>query len=282
MAIYHRGKCEYAKLEGVSITRLKEIARSPLRYQYFLSHDRPETKARALGTAAHTAVLEPERFLLDYALWTSKGDDGKTKQRRGKKWEEFKGANSDKRIIRIDEYNEAVAIRDAIRADPVAMKYLAMGRPEVAMTWTDAHAGTPARGRIDWLTTVNGRPWLVDLKKTTSVDPTAFARDCARYDYHLQAAYYSDGYEANTGVTPGFAIVAVEESEPIDVAVFVVPPDVLDIGRDEYRKLLEIYKECSAQNDWPGVGRGQELTLALPAWALPDDDDTADLGLTGW
>lgn len=280
--LYSRKECRYGDLRGVHITQLKELRRSPLHYQHRLKNGRKSTPALEFGSATHVACLEPERFLLDFALWKSEADDGKKKVRRGSAWDEFQATHAGKTIIRDEEYDEAIAIRDAVRADPVAMKYLAMGRPEVSMTWTDAHTGMACVGRLDWETKVDGHPAIVDLKTTRNAGPIFFQRDVAKLDYHLQLAFYADGYEAATGKTPRVVVVAVESTPPYDVVTYIVPADVIEIGRDQYRQLLETHRDCTALGEWPGQGMGQELTLRLPAWAVPDDDDTAELGLTGW
>jgi hypothetical protein len=281
--LHYRGKFDYPSLPGINITSLKELGRSPLHYRHRLENPREPTRSLELGTIGHVAVLEPERFLREFVLWDAKTEDGeKTAPRRGKKWDAFKGQHSGKQIIRSDEYDVAIALRDAVRSDAVAMKYLAMGKPEVAMTWNDEHSGLACKGRVDWITNVEQVDCIVDLKGTRNASPESFSRDCAKLNYHLQLAFYADGYEAATGKVPRVVVVAVEFEAPHDVVVYIVPADVIEIGRDEYRKLLERHKECSSRKEWPGVADGVEQVLALPAWALPDDEDTSDLGLIGW
>src|SRR5690606_4436228 len=59
---------DYLALPGVSITRLKELGRSPQHYRY--RRDNPKESAPlTLGRAAHCAVLEPERYERDHAVW---------------------------------------------------------------------------------------------------------------------------------------------------------------------------------------------------------------------
>jgi hypothetical protein len=277
--LYLRGECEYDKLPGVSITRLKELRRSPLHYQYRLQNPKEPTKSMELGTSTHIAALEPERFLREYALWSSERADGSTRIRRGKEWDEFQEMHAGKTIIRDEEYDKAIAIRDAVRADAVAMKYLAMGRPEVAMTWTDPETKTECRGRTDWITTIAKRPYIVDLKGTRNANHIWFSRDVARLDYHLQAAYYADGYETISGTAPGVIVVAVEFEPPHDVVTYVIPDDVLQVGRDQYRQLLAELGMCATTGEWFGSGRGIEQTLQLPAWAVPNEDDVGGIGL---
>src|SRR5512133_3499649 len=77
---------EYLQLPGLSISALKLLRQSPLKFKHNLTAPRVETAAMALGTAVHTAVLEPHRLPTDYITW-----EGGT--RRGKEWDAFKAAN---------------------------------------------------------------------------------------------------------------------------------------------------------------------------------------------
>ena len=63
---------EYHASEGISASGLKLIGRSPLHYwAAYLDpkrEPRVETPALKLGTAIHTAVLEPMRFADEYVV----------------------------------------------------------------------------------------------------------------------------------------------------------------------------------------------------------------------
>src|SRR5690606_23387193 len=157
--------------------------------------------------------------------------------------------------------------------------YFETGEPELALQWHDAETGTLCKGRIDWLNTDSG-PVLVNLKTCREVTPFAFSRQAAQLSYHVQDAYYADGYERATGERARVVIVTVEQAAPHDVVVYRVPDEVLDIGRDEYRRWLTVLQECQRTCRWPGIGEDAELEFSLPAWLVPDDSDVADLGLT--
>ncbi len=62
-----------------------------------------------LGRATHTAVFEPERFQLDYALWH--GD------RRGKAYKEFaeEATQQGRSILKETEQDTALAIKTPLR-----------------------------------------------------------------------------------------------------------------------------------------------------------------------
>lgn len=267
---------EYRALPGTSITRLKELRRSPLHYRYALAHPK-ETTALRLGTAAHVAVLEPERFSSQFAIWARRSEKtGNLCPKNGQWWEAFQGENVGRDIISIDEAESALAIQKAVRADPDAMKYLEQGDPEVTLQWT-LH-GRPCKGRVDWLTWIDGRPYLVGLKSARDCREYIFGYAAWKLAYHLQWAYYFDGYGFIKEENPGVKEIVVESAPPHAVAVYNVTDDIIQQGRDEYMVLHEQLEECERSGEWPGPVRG-ETNLTLPTQAYASNDDLSELGL---
>jgi exodeoxyribonuclease VIII len=270
----------YTSLERVNISHLKEMARSALHYHYRATNPRGDTKAMSFGRSVHTAILEPERFASEYVVWDQLTESGELRPRRGKAWDAFVSFNPGKTIIRLDEYNFACAVRDAVRAKPVAMKYLADGQPEVSMVWEDAATSTPCKGRLDWVTRIDGDDVIVGIKKTRDLDPRRFSQQAASLLYYLQWGFYHDGYFASAGRTPRVVEVVVEAEAPFDCVVYLIPPEVIDRGRDEYRALLERLGECQRADRWPGRAEN-EVIFELPAYLQDEgaesEEDPADL-----
>jgi hypothetical protein len=270
---------EYAALPGVSITRLKELARSPKHYRHRLTHSL-ESAALTLGKAAHVAVLEPERFDRDHAVWGAveahKTEAGKVRPRNGKDFDAFVAANKGREILTIDERDDAMAIQRAVRGDETAMRYLASGDPEVTMQWaTGAHR---SKGRLDWLTKDEGFDVLVGLKTARDCRHFIFATAAAKLGYHLQWAYYLDGFTAITGRPAKVVEIVVESQPPHAVATFIITTDIIEQGRSEYVALLERLAECEGANEWPGPHVGEQH-LTLPSWAYDRHDGVDGLGL---
>lgn len=276
---------EYHGLPGVSITRLKELRRSPKHYQYRLANP-AFTKPLSLGTAAHCATLEPERFARQFAVWSRRGESGTLCPRKGQYWDDFIKRSPGKTIITEDEGLDALALARAVRADPCAMRYLESGEPEVTMQWklvreslTRKPVTIDCRGRADWLTHLDGEPYLVGLKTARDCRPFVFGNAAARLGYHLQWAFYLDGYHAITGKTAKLREIVVESAPPYDVVVYDIPEDIVLQGRGEYETLLRQLVECQARNEWLGCANGLEQILTLPTWAYDAQDDLAELEL---
>lgn len=263
---------DYLQHPGLSASRLKILSRSPLAYRYALDHpDHESTPSQALGTAVHTAILEPDRFHGEYTVW----DGG---ARRGKDWEAFKARHADRAILTSDEFNLVIGMRDSVMGFEPARRYLSEGQSEVTMVWK--WDGRLYKGRADRITTVDGCPVIVDIKTTKDARPFKFGADAFRFGYHIQFALYHDGYQEITGKAPRFIVIAVESKEPFEPAVFEVPVEVIERGRDEYMHLVSVLDECEASNHWPPACE-TEQRLTLPAWAYDqEDEDLSDLGLT--
>lgn len=280
---------EYQALPGIGITRLKELKRSGLHYQFRLANPKV-TQPLVLGSAAHCATLEPERFKRQFAVWRRRSENtGNLCPRNGQHWEAFKGnVAPGQEIITEDDELIALAIAKAVRADPCAIRYLEAGDPEVTMQWDrpmedEFRRFTPytvaCKGRVDWLTHIDGRAYLVGLKSARDARPLIFGTAAARLSYHLQWAYYLDGYVAITGRVPKLREIVVESEAPHDVVVFDIPEDVVLQGREEYVTLLCHLRQCEERSEWLGCGNGTEQVLTLPSWVYPQGDDIVDLGL---
>ena len=157
-------------------------------------------------------------------------------------------------------YNVEMTIA-AIRRHPLAGPIVETARHEVSVIWDDEETGVRCKGRIDLMR--DGR--LDDLK--TTQDCRAFNRTVERYCYHWQAAMYLDGAIAN-GMSPDLEwgwIVAephttfrVEVSEPLSIAD-------IEVGRDEYRAALRLYKRCMDADSWP-ASAGVPVRYGLSRW----------------
>lgn len=256
---------DYASIPATNWSLLKELRRSPLHYRHRLTTPLADTARMAFGRAVHCAVLEPDRFPLEYIVW-----DG---ARRGKEWAAFKLASGHRTILTADEYRTCLAVRDSVRSDPVAAPYLQDGESEVTIQWTDDATGIKCKARLDYFSAAA----LVDVKTTADVTDRIFGALAARMGYHGQMAFYHDGLAAN-GCDVPVKIIAVEAEPPHDVAVFDVDEDALWAGRQLYRGLLAMLAGCLETERWPGRYQ-TEVPLALPAWVYPDMDD--EMVLTG-
>lgn len=241
---------QYDALPHLNWSRLKLIERSPAHYVSGYSGD---SAAFRLGTAAHSATLEPGQFAADYVVYT----EG---IRRGKKWDAFEmdAITAGKTVLNQKEHNEATQIANAVRSNPAASRYLSGGAAEQALVWR--LGDFDCKGRADYIGDA-----IVDLKSTGDASPRGFAYSCAKYGYFGQAAWYSDGQFKATGVRKPFVFVAVEKTPPYVVTVFRVPDEVLAAGREQYLTLLGRLDYCKKNNFWGGYSESEVVDLEMPS-----------------
>jgi exodeoxyribonuclease VIII len=266
---------DYRSIDALNISRLKALLRSPQHYLHELANPR-RTEAMALGTAAHCAVLEPERFARDYAVWTNRTASGRMSPRNGKVWDAFVAANAGKTILTEDDAETTQTLAAAVHLNPLAMRYLERGEPEV--TLQSELGGRPCKGRVDWLTTIDNRAAIVGLKTARDCRHFAFGAAAAKLGYALQWAFYFDLFAKIREDAPLMVEIVVESAPPHAMAVYRIPDDVLVYGREEYQRLMRLLEQCEAANEWPGpVPQEEELTL--PSWCYQGEDDITELGL---
>lgn len=271
---------EYHSGPGISKSHLDVVARSPFHYwAKYLNPNRPEpetpTQAMILGTATHTAILEPDLFPSQYITLPENAPKRPTSAQLKAKnpsaetilaidwWEDFEKANAGKIILTPDDYATCMAMRDAVHTHPVAAQLLTDGESEQSFYAIDNDTGELIKCRPDWLRN-NGV--MVDVKTTEDASPDGFGRSVANYRYFVQAPWYLDILKRLYGEAPQwFIFIAVEKKYPFGVGVYFVENDQLDIGRARYVKDLAAIHECKTRGTWPGYSEQVE-PLRLPKW----------------
>ena len=151
------------------------------------------------------------------------------------------------------------------------MKRIDGTRREESIVWTVD--GVQCKGRIDAI--ADDR--IVDLKTTRDLQ-IFVRRDAAQMLYHGQLAWYLDGAIAAGACSPDAAayVVAVETTDPYDVACFRLGEQSLDAGRALWRRLLDEWVTCRDAGVWLGQ-YPSETVLEMPSWAagmrLEDEEE---------
>lgn len=249
----------YHHSEGVSKSMLDRLARSPAHLRF--GEDK-ETLPMELGTALHTAALEPETFEARYY----RGAD----VRRGTKaWEALEAEAGKRIVLKPADWETCMRVRDALHGHFAAGGLLQGAEAEVSMYWEDDATSLLCRARPDAIRP--DLPVLLDLKSTTDARPGPFARRVNEGRYHVQAAYYMDGYACLTGEpVEAFIFIVFEPAPPYAVRCYELPPRALERGRALYRRDLNRYAECYRDNWWPAYPDYIE-TIDLPAWAYREE-----------
>lgn len=187
---------------------LPAVANSDLSRLRDALHGRPARStssqgALGLGTAFHTALLEPDLYepglpgINDSLIW----------------W-----------------------MVDGVKLNPELSKLLKTGTPEPSCIFTEPTTSTLCKLRADLIIDQPGQPYtIVDFKTTLARDHDHFYLQFTGYDYDRQAAFYSDALSADR-----FLLVGVQKVEPFSLFVIEVPPHMLAEGRSKYLRLLKL------------------------------------------
>lgn len=265
----------YSDDQSVSQSQLKELAKSPRRYQaiYIAKtiHVEP-SDAMEFGTLVHGMTLQPHLIddqvvVIPPDVLTSNG------QRRGKAWDAFAEENSHKLIVRQTDYDRARQIAEKVWDHPFyKLVFEWQQYVEVPIKWVDPTVEVACKGIPD---IVCSNEWIIDIKTTGDLTGFTQGRDAlvsrtiAEFGYHIQAAFYLTGAsEFYNERKTRFALIVVETKEPYRVYAMEINQAAIAAGEGEMVRLLQEYKRRLAENDWSEEGERCLLQVGIPAWAL--------------
>ena len=256
----------YHASAGISKHGLDLIRHAPAKYWH--QHCNPQeeqTPAMRFGTLAHLAILEPEKFSDETFVMPS--CDRRTKEGKEVYAEAMRQA-AGRMVITPDEQDQLAAMRESLMADKACKT--ALGHQEyveASLYWIDPAEDVQCRCRPDL---IRKDGIIVDYKTTDNATPGAFLRTILNFRYHVQAAFYADGYQQVTGQEcPTFLFVAQEKKPPYLSAVYMVDEAMIQAGRRAYQEDLATYKNCRETGNWFGIS-SKPITLTLPSWAKTD------------
>ncbi|EJI4858606.1 exodeoxyribonuclease VIII [Salmonella enterica] len=253
---YHAGP-------GVSKSQLDDIADTPAIYLWRKNApvDTEKTKSLDTGTAFHCRVLEPEEFSKRFIIapeFNRRTSAGKEKEKTF--LEEC--ARTGRTVLTAEEGRKIELMYQSVMALPLGQWLVeSAGHAESSIYWEDPETGILCRCRPDKI--IPEFHWIMDVK--TTADIQRFKTAYYDYRYHVQDAFYSDGYEAQFGAQPTFVFLVASttvECGRYPVEIFMMGEDAKLAGQREYRRNLQTLAECLNNDEWPAI-----KTLSLPRWA---------------
>ncbi|WP_105490268.1 exodeoxyribonuclease VIII [Escherichia coli] len=253
---YHAGP-------GVSKSQLDDIADTPALYLWRKNApvDTTKTKTLDLGTAFHCRVLEPEEFSNRFIV----APEFNRRTTAGKEEEKaflMECASTGKTVITAEEGQKIELMYQSVMALPLGQWLVeSAGHAESSIYWEDPETGILCRCRPDKI--IPEFHWIMDVK--TTADIQRFKTAYYDYRYHVQDAFYSDGYEAQFGVLPTFVFLVASttvECGRYPVEIFMMSEEAKLAGQQEYHRNLRTLADCLNTDEWPAI-----KTLSLPRWA---------------
>lgn len=268
---------EYRAHPALNFSTIKHGLRSLAHMQHARTAQQEETPSMRLGTALHVAALQRSRWSELVAV----APDVDKRTKAGKdEWAAFVAESAGKTVITTEQEAEVKAMYRALMTHPKASALLkSKGDRETVSLWTDKQTGLVCKAKIDLY--LSGGLAL-DLKTTTDASIEAFSSTIYKYSYHMQAAFYSDGYRVNDGASTPFIWIAIENTAPYAVAVYTPDTPTIQRGRDAYRRVLDAYAKavaggCETSGYWPCYSPDIE-PISLPAWAMKRETPRVEEG----
>lgn len=252
----------------------KEISNSDLSlikesFSHFLEKDRKTvSEAMVFGKAFDQYLLREPEFHLNFIV--APEEVGK-RTKVGKDLYQAL-AESGRNILTAQQWIWLNQMRDNVLTHPVVSNVIKESENEGS--FTGILEGVEVRCKVDLL----NKGWLFDLKTCQSAKRDDFKRDSASRQYHRQLSFYLDIIRQNREGILGAGIIPVEKPTTSNhipknsgVNIFRFDDESLEVGRYEYKKLLNKYK---SHIENPGKYPGYEIEkkeLKLPLWAMQVD-----------
>ena len=281
--LYNLSETDYHALGYASASRLNLLSRSPAHLRYALDNPIKPTKAMAVGSAVHAAILEPDRFGKEWASLPE--GHGSSKEVKAAKTDLIDAGFSVDRMLKPSEYAVITGMRDSVMAHPIAKDILKSCQTEVSALWRDPASDVQCKSRIDALP-VRDTFWdraVVDIKTTTNASSDEFARSAYTFGYFRQAALYlnginylesfpddalDEGMRVSAQARTRFIFICVEKTAPYCVNVCELDAEALARGQASVRRLLQAWSYCQQNDEWGAYGNDQINTISLPHWAV--------------
>lgn len=245
--------------DSISNSGLTRIAQSPGHYMY--RGPGKDSRFKDIGSAIHTALLEPEVFQSKYVLLRDVAD------RRASEYKAAAKVHGGEYVLTGPESDNVVGMVESVYSQPKTAAWLRSdGYREASLFVNDPVTGVLVRVRYDLLTK-SGH--VIDIKKTQDARPEAFSRSVFNYRYYVQAALYLDAWKWATGQDlKSFRFLAIEEHPPHATKLYKSDFTMLEEGRKEYRAALDSYAACVASGDWHLYEQDDDELISLPDWKL--------------
>lgn len=242
----------YKKTKGeLSYSIAKRLLISPLNYSLWLCEPEQSTQALAFGKALDVLLLEPERA---GEVVVEPKFDRRTSGGRAA-YHVFSAENSGKIVV--NEKDKAIidSMLSSLRSPAHLHIASELDGTEKQLEFHYEIDGVPCKSRVD----AYGNSTIYDLK-TTCVIPTrdAWVRECWKYQYFLQAAFYFAACDSEMLPVDRFCWVIGEKSAPFHWVMYWVTRENKYVIAAEQKMLdaVATMKKCMETDTWPGLSSG--------------------------
>jgi len=272
--VYHapqqakRGSLEYV----MSRSDLVEFSACPAKW--ILTPQKDTTKAMAAGSVLDYLLLcGDENFRRDYAIAPVTFEDGDPWNWQRKESKAWKSSRSNVTIVDNDDYLNALAAAYRLQDDPIIGKILDDSDYQVYVTadWVDEATGTwvKTKAMLDIVPRILTAydTFIFDLKRLSDASNARFDRQVYDNEWHIQAAFYTDIFNAATDhQRNSWGLIVSETAAPFQPARRYIDADFVDHGRTKYNEFMALYCKCLATDTWPGYDDLESFNRVVPGF----------------
>lgn len=258
---------EYHRSNGISRSQLMLLDKSPYHFWYEhlsgLAPKKEATPAMIIGSAFHTAFLEPHLYNKEYAVMpvmdrrTTKGKE---------EYSLFQETVGTKTLLTFEQDMTIRNMARLVNQHEIVSTLLDDSVFEKSIYWTDKETGLQFKCRPD----IWSDKMIVDLKTTDDASPGRFMSSAYKYAYYLQAGMFYEACQSLGKPFDMFVILAIEKKEPYVPSVFIMDGDALQFGIDQFQTYKKKLKECFDSNKWPGYPVKE---LGIPKYAIINEEE---------
>lgn len=260
LGILDIGEEEYRALPAANFSTLKHGLKSAAHMRAAMEVKPEPSAAMRLGSLLDCSLFRPSELEARYVC--APEVDRRTKEGKAM-YAAFEAQALGRTVVDMETMEKARLMRASVLKCATARALTSAQNFQRALLWVDEHTGVTCKALLD---SVTPGVTITDLKTTSSgAGWREFSRTVAAFSYHIQAAFYVDGWKACTGEELPYTFIVVESAEPYATAVYRLDAAAIEIGRRTYRYCLELYGKCQASGEWPGYP-DELATLELPKW----------------
>lgn len=229
---------EYLSRDAISASGLKTIYNNGLApYKWHLENPSSDKECFRFGNYVHLMLLE------------------------GYSFEQAVQETYPNLFLKSGEFSKSMALQNkivflkdvhtSIKDSALVKAILRDGDAEQSFFWSDNNQ--EFKCRFDYV--VPSSDIVIDVKTTADYPGVdSFRKEIEKFSYDLQAYHYCRGYKECFGRdVKDFYFLVLSKKPPYEVALYVVSPDIIDIGEYKFNQALEKYNKAKSDGNWSDV-----------------------------